>query len=111
MKLTVYRFENDARRVFFKLAAIVMTLSTMTSVLPPIWRVMLMSAAGLPSPATMRTWSSVPVFTVAVADAQAVADDDLRDVVGRMRFVRGDDEILLVILRHAADLALTVVAD
>ena len=33
-----------------------------------------------------------------VADAQAVADDDVRDVVRRMRLGRRDDEILLVVL-------------
>ncbi len=40
-------------------------LSAIASELPPSWRVILMSAAGRPSPAMMRTWSSVPTCTVA----------------------------------------------
>ena len=48
-------------------AAACATLSATATVFPPICRVMLMSAAALPSPATMRTWSSVPGITVATS--------------------------------------------
>ena len=46
-------------------AAMAAMLSASTTVLLPIWRVMFSRAAGRPSPATMRTWSSVPICTVA----------------------------------------------
>ena len=48
-------------------ATIRATLSATASVLPPICRVMLIRAAGLPSPAMMRTWSSVPTCTLATS--------------------------------------------
>ena len=52
----------------FEIAAIVCaTLSEIAIVLPPGCRVMLSSAAGRPSPATTRTWSSVPGTTFATS--------------------------------------------
>ena len=48
-------------------ATIRSTLSATARVLPPTCRVMLSNAAGLPSPAMMRTWSSVPTCTVATS--------------------------------------------
>ena len=38
-----------------------------------------------------------------VANAEAAADNDVRDVVGGMRFLRAHDQILLVVRRHSSD--------
>ena len=76
----------------------------MASVLPPTCRVMLMSAAGL---AVAGHDADVILGSRPdgrdVADAQAAADDDVRDVVDRVRLARRHDQVLLVVLRHAAD--------
>ena len=42
-----------------------MRLPAMLSVFPPTFRVMLIWATGRPSPAMIRTWSSVPSVTCA----------------------------------------------
>ena len=38
-----------------------------------------------------------------VAHAQPLRNDEVGDIVGGMRLGRGDDEVLLVVLRHAPD--------
>ena len=86
------------------MAAIAEMLSAMLSVLPPICRVMLISAAGCPSPATMRTWSSVPGLTDARSPTRSPCETTIvRDVVGRVRLGGRHDQILAVVLRHASD--------
>ena len=42
-------------------------LSTIASVFPPGWRVMLSSAAGFPSPEMISVWSTLPSVTVATS--------------------------------------------
>ena len=72
------------------------TLSAMSSVLPPVWRVILISAAGLPSPAMMRTWSSVPADTVAKSRTRkpcattmfAMSSAECASLVVTMRYCR-----------------------
>ena len=58
---------TPAGSVLRRVAAAASTLSAIATVLPPTCRVMLSNAAGLPSPATMRTWSSVPTSTDATS--------------------------------------------
>jgi hypothetical protein len=90
--------------------AMLATLSAIATVLPPGCLVMLRSAAGLPSPAMIRTWSSVPDETVAMSRTRTPsADDHVRDVLDRVRLAGRDDQVLLVVLRHAPTAA-TVVA-